>query len=48
MALELVNIAADLWKSVTALPDLFQSTRSILELISKSKLESLPTQLQVF
>jgi hypothetical protein len=38
MAIELVETATDIWKSVLAFPELFQPTNSILSLISKTKL----------
>jgi len=47
MALELADTGADLWKSVIALPELFQPTRDILTLITKTKLfASLSSDLQ--
>ena len=48
MAIELADIAGNLWKSVTAFPELFHSTEDILTAISKSKLHSsLPSNIQV-
>jgi hypothetical protein len=48
MAIELVDIAVDIWKSVPAFPELFQSTNSILSSISRTKLyHALPSQTQV-
>ena len=48
MAIELVDATGDLWKDITAFPELFHSTKDILTAISKSKLHSsLPSQTQV-
>jgi hypothetical protein len=51
MAIELVDTATDIWKSVPAFSELFQPTNRILTLISKTKLYSSlpsPTQVLVF
>jgi len=47
MALELANSAADLWKSVISLPELFQPTQTILTEIKNKKIfKALPESLQ--
>jgi nucleolar protein 14 len=48
MAIELVDTATDLWKSVTAFPELFHSAQQILTKISNSKIHSsLPSSMTV-
>jgi hypothetical protein len=49
VAIELVDTAADLWKSVNSLPELFHTTKDILTSISQSEIHSsFPSQIQVF
>ena len=48
MAIELVDTAGEVWKSVTAFPEMFHSTKEILMATSKSKIHPfLPSQTQV-
>lgn len=48
IAIELVDTAAELWKSVTTLPEIFHSTQQILAKISDSKIHSsLPSPITV-
>jgi Nop14-like family len=48
MAVELIDVSSNIWKSSIALPELFHPTHAILTSISKKKLIStLPISLQV-
>lgn len=47
LAIDLVNISSDLWKSVISFPELFSTTKSLLQTFSETKLyRSLPSTTQ--